>query len=303
MPRHARSRARDRAGARRRDGISGREGRSCSMTAQCRPDQPSGCPPRLPQPWPSARPSPSAWRCGMSASVDVGPWRTWQREPGSSKGTVSGVEAGRQASLDTYARLAVALGLTLDVVLGDRRRRTPLEPSDLVHAAMGELEARWLTVHGYELALDRPYQHYQFAGRADVLAWTREPARLLHIENRTRFPDLQSAAGSYNAKREYLAAVVAPADRRRAASTRRRMSWSGSGRQRSSTACASARPPSGHSVRTRRSSGRLAGRRPAGLRAQQLVRAARSGDERTAVSDRGSPEGPGRRQAASPRLP
>ena len=126
-----------------------------------------------------------------------------------SKGTVSSVEAGRQASLDASARLVVALGLNLDVALADRRRRTAREPSDLVHAAMGELEARWPTVMGYELALDRPYQHYQFAGRADVLAWTRRPARLLHIENRTRFPDLPSAAGSYDAKREYLAAVVA----------------------------------------------------------------------------------------------
>jgi transcriptional regulator with XRE-family HTH domain len=126
-----------------------------------------------------------------------------------SKGTVCGVEAGRQASLDTYARLAVALGLNLDVTLADRRRRAARESGDVVHAAMGELEVRWLTAFGYELAIDRPYQHYQFAGRADVLAWTIEPAHLLHIENRTRFPDLQSAAGSYNAKREYLGAVLA----------------------------------------------------------------------------------------------
>jgi len=30
-------------------------------------------------------------------------------------------------------------------------------------------------------------------------------AGLLHIENRTRFPDIQAAAGSFNAKRAYLA--------------------------------------------------------------------------------------------------
>src|SRR5262249_28743040 len=30
-----------------------------------------------------------------------------------------------------------------------------------------------------------------------------------HVENRTRFPNLQEAAGSYNAKRAYLAPAVA----------------------------------------------------------------------------------------------
>ena len=72
---------------------------------------------------------------------------------------------------------------------------------------MGELEARALKGPGRTLAIDEPYQHYQFAGRADVLAWDRE--NLLHIENRTRFPNLQEAAGSYNAKRQYLAASLA----------------------------------------------------------------------------------------------
>lgn len=126
-----------------------------------------------------------------------------------SAATVTNVEAGRSASIATHARLAVALGLSLDVSLAGKRRRTTQEPSDLVHAAMGELEARWLAAHGYEIAIDHPYQHYQFAGRADVLAWTRTPAALLHVENRSRFPDLQQAAGSYNAKRQYLARVVA----------------------------------------------------------------------------------------------
>ena len=32
---------------------------------------------------------------------------------------------------------------------------------------------------------------------------------MLHIENRTRFPDLQAFAGGYNAKRAYLAADLA----------------------------------------------------------------------------------------------
>jgi transcriptional regulator with XRE-family HTH domain len=122
--------------------------------------------------------------------------------------TVLGVEAGRRASLDVYSRLAVALGLPLDLTLGARRARS-YPRTDRVHAAMGELEAGLLASHGYELAIDYPYQHYQFAGRADVLAWSLEKAALLHIENRTRFPDLQDAAGSFNAKCRYLAPIVA----------------------------------------------------------------------------------------------
>jgi len=122
---------------------------------------------------------------------------------------VSGVEAGRLATVETYARLAVALGLSLEVVVADRRRRSGREPTDFVHASMGEIEASWLQRHAYRVAIDHPYQHYQFAGRADVVAWSVDPMALLHIENRTRFPDLQSAAGSFNAKRQYLARTVA----------------------------------------------------------------------------------------------
>jgi transcriptional regulator with XRE-family HTH domain len=122
-----------------------------------------------------------------------------------SPATVVNVEAGRRASVDVHARLAVALGLSVHVRLETGHRRTTREASDLVHAAMGELEARRLRAHDYRVAIDHPYQHYQFAGRADVLAWTLGPTALLHIENRTRFTDVQQVAGSYNAKRQYLA--------------------------------------------------------------------------------------------------
>jgi hypothetical protein len=74
---------------------------------------------------------------------------------------------------------------------------------------MGEFEARRLRRLGYEVGIDEPYQHYQFAGRADVVAWHRARRALLHVENRTRFPDVQEFAGAYNAKRAYLAATIA----------------------------------------------------------------------------------------------
>ena len=47
------------------------------------------------------------------------------------------------------------------------------------------------------------------AGRADLLGWDVASRSLLHVENRTRFPNIQDAMGSYNAKRQYLPGVIA----------------------------------------------------------------------------------------------
>jgi transcriptional regulator with XRE-family HTH domain len=164
-------------------------------------------------------PAADALASRFAARVGVAIWeervrRQWTTRDVASRArvsaaTISNVEAGRRSSLAVYARLAEALGLSLDVTLEARRRGRSRERTDLVHAAMGDIEAGWLHALGYDVAIDHPCQHYQFAGRADVLAWTLEPPALLHIENRTRFPDLQEAAGSYNAKRQYLAKVVA----------------------------------------------------------------------------------------------
>jgi transcriptional regulator with XRE-family HTH domain len=130
---------------------------------------------------------------------------------GVAIGVVHRVEAGDTASLESYARLGVALGMRSTLEFADvrqRRRGASIDASaDFVHSAMGELEARMLAQPGVRVSLDEPYQHYQFAGRADVLAWDQE--NLLHIENRTRFPNLQEAAGAYNAKRQYLASSIA----------------------------------------------------------------------------------------------
>lgn len=126
-----------------------------------------------------------------------------------SRSAVHAAESGRPASLDTYVRLGVALGLRPQFQLVDARQSRPRAPlaSDLVHSAMGEFEARHLAALSFHVAIDEPYQHYQFAGRADLLAWD-DAGHLLHIENRTRFPDLQAVAGSFNAKRSYLPQVL-----------------------------------------------------------------------------------------------
>lgn len=74
---------------------------------------------------------------------------------------------------------------------------------------MGEAEARRLSGLGFKIAIDEPYQHVQFAGRADVVAWDLEARALLHIENRTQFPNVQESLGSYASKRAYLGPVLA----------------------------------------------------------------------------------------------
>ena len=144
--------------------------------------------------------------------------RSWtlrevEARSGVALAVVQALESGVVASLESYARVAIALGLRPGLAFKDARDRTTRardsgsDAEDFVHAAMGELEARALTGPGRTVAIDEPYQHYQFAGRADVLAWDRH--NLLHIENRTRFPNLQEAAGSWNAKRQYLARALA----------------------------------------------------------------------------------------------
>lgn len=105
--------------------------------------------------------------------------------------------------------VAVALGLNPDFSLDARRPSGTQRALDPIHAAMGEAEAAHLRALGWEVLLDEPYQHFQFAGRADVLAVDRDRRALLHIENRTRFPDIQAFAGAFNAKRAYLAPDLA----------------------------------------------------------------------------------------------
>ena len=113
--------------------------------------------------------------------------------------------------MEACARLAAALERQAELTLVDPRRREarPSLGADLVHSAMGEFEAMHLRGHDVKVGIDEPYQHYQFAGRADLVAWDLDARALLHIENRTRFPDFQEMAGAYNAKRAYLGEALA----------------------------------------------------------------------------------------------
>jgi transcriptional regulator with XRE-family HTH domain len=141
--------------------------------------------------------------------------RHWTLAELASRSSVStsalhALETGARGSLEWSVRAARALGMEIRVEMVDpRHRNDPRQDADLVHAAMGDLEIAHLRSRGLPVGVDEPYQHYQFAGRADVVAWDLDRRALLHIENRTRFPDVQAMAGSFNAKRDHLAASVA----------------------------------------------------------------------------------------------
>jgi transcriptional regulator with XRE-family HTH domain len=124
---------------------------------------------------------------------------------GVSPSLVHWVEAGNPASLATYARIGTSLGLRLEASLVDPRRVSgPGRFEDPVHSAIVDLLAGRLRDRGSTVALDEPFQDYHFAGRADLLAWRLDRAALLHVEVKTRFPDIQDALGRYNEKRRYL---------------------------------------------------------------------------------------------------
>ncbi len=143
---------------------------------------------------------------------------------GVSTTSVHAVESGRRATIGMYVRLAQALGKRLVVDLGDpvamdiARAHDADAPigehallpmgRDIVHAAMGELEAARLLAHGWAPGIDVPWQHFRFGGRADVITCDIERLALLHIENKTQLPDLQDGIGRFQEKQAYLGRAV-----------------------------------------------------------------------------------------------
>jgi transcriptional regulator with XRE-family HTH domain len=169
--------------------------------------------PRRVQPQPSSRVSAAlvlkAAQLGREARTER-VRRGWSQatlaaKAGLSPSEIHKLEFGKVCSLETYVRVGVALGLDPRFTLLPEPKFGTSRDADPVHAAMGEIEAAHFRKLGYEVRLDEPYQHFQFAGRADVAVIERERRALLHMENRTRYPDIQGFLGSWNAKRAYLA--------------------------------------------------------------------------------------------------
>lgn len=170
-------------------------------------------------PAPFAEPTPAAVRASMERLwTSIGArirterlarhWTTLRlaRAAGVSRTVLYSIERGDATTLEAVVRVTNALRLRVELDASDPRRRSvrATHDEDPVHAAMGELEAGHLDRFGPRIAIDEPYQHYQFAGRADLLACSFERASLLHLENWTQFPNLGEAAGAWNAKRAYL---------------------------------------------------------------------------------------------------
>jgi transcriptional regulator with XRE-family HTH domain len=131
-------------------------------------------------------------------------------EAGVSRTLVYLVERGEPTTLETYARLGAALGLRLELALRDPQARgRPARSEDPVHAAIVELLAKRHAVPGRLVAVDEPFQHCQFAGRADLAVVDPVGPDLLHHEVKTAIPNTGELAGAWNVKRQYLAGVLA----------------------------------------------------------------------------------------------
>jgi len=131
-------------------------------------------------------------------------------EAGVSRTLVYLVERGDPTSLETYVRLGAALGLRLDLSLEDPRAKAPVgRAQDPVHAAIVEALAARYGAQGRRVGADEPFQHFQFAGRADVTAVDPGGSDLLHHEVKTLIPNVGELAGAWNVKRQYLAGALA----------------------------------------------------------------------------------------------
>ncbi len=131
-------------------------------------------------------------------------------EAGVSRTMVYLVERGERSTMETYARLGAALGLRLEASLDDPRSRArPPRAEDPVHAAIVEMLAARYAAQGRLVTADEPFQHYQFAGRADVAVVDPAGPDLLHHEVKTAIPNVGELAGAWNVKRRYLAPALA----------------------------------------------------------------------------------------------
>lgn len=120
------------------------------------------------------------------------------------------VERGEPTTLDTYVRLGAALGLRVDLAFDDPRATSrPARSQDPVHAAIVEELAVRHSAPGRIVAVDEPFQHYQFAGRADLVVVDPAGPDLLHHEVKTAIPNTGEVAGAWNVKRQYLARALA----------------------------------------------------------------------------------------------
>jgi transcriptional regulator with XRE-family HTH domain len=139
-------------------------------------------------------------------------WTTQQLadRAGVSRALVYRVERGDLSTLETYVRFGAVLGLRLAASLDDPRTRArPHRAEDPVHAAIVEMLAARHAAPGRLVTADEPFQHYQFAGRADLVVIDPAGPDLLHHEVKTAIPNVGELAGSWNVKRQYLARALA----------------------------------------------------------------------------------------------
>jgi transcriptional regulator with XRE-family HTH domain len=135
---------------------------------------------RTPKSEPSAAAAAAATRLAVEAGAAIRAARRARRwtlrqlaeVAGLAISAVHRLESGLPGSIESYARVAVALALRPELFFVDERRSgATSRQSDGVHAWMGDAEAGRCQGFNLPVSLDEPYQHYQFAGRGDLVSW------------------------------------------------------------------------------------------------------------------------------------
>jgi len=132
-------------------------------------------------------------------------------QAGVSAALISRMEHGDldRASLRVLRRVAVRLGVTLDVVPrsvgGDLERLVNAR-----HAALGELVAAWAARQpGWIVAVEVSFAIYGERGVIDLLAWHEATGSLVVVELKTAIVDVNELMGTLDRKRRLAAQIVA----------------------------------------------------------------------------------------------
>jgi transcriptional regulator with XRE-family HTH domain len=123
------------------------------------------------------------------------------RRAGLGQQTISDVECGRFGSLsiDSYCRLAEALGATVELM---PRWRGPnlARVLDRRHALLCDAVARYLESLGWEIRAEVTFNHFGDRGSVDLLAWHPELRALLIVEIKTELVSIEETLRTLDMK-------------------------------------------------------------------------------------------------------
>ncbi len=136
------------------------------------------------------------------------------RRVGLAQSTISQIERGEGGTLAlaTWQRMALALGVTFDVVLG----RDALEPpGDAGHLAIQELVLRWARPTGYDRSFELATKPADPSRSTDIGLRDDRQRRLVQVECWNRFGSINASLRATDRKRaeaELLAIAIGHGD-------------------------------------------------------------------------------------------